>query len=60
MFGNNNNRSGSAEEFLAVIVGIFTFMGTIFVMTYKGVVNLTRWGKARHQDRKEKEQIDKL
>lgn len=60
MFGNNNNNKSSAEEFLGIMVAVVVFLGTIFVVTYKGAAKLTSWGLARHQDKKERERINKL
>ena len=60
MFGNNNNNKSSAEEFLGYMVAMVVFMGTIFVVTYKGVVKVANWGLSRHQDKKERERINKL
>lgn len=58
MFGNNNK--SSAEEFLGYMVAMVVFMGTIFVVTYKGASKLTKWGIARYQEKKERERISKL
>ncbi|PIX87302.1 MAG: hypothetical protein COZ31_11120 [Nitrospirae bacterium CG_4_10_14_3_um_filter_44_29] len=60
MFGNNNNNKSSSEEFLGMIVAVVMFVGTFLILAYKGAAKVTKWGMALHQDRKERERINKL
>lgn len=58
MFGGDNKDHGM--EILGIMVAMVTLVGTVFVMAYKGADKITKWGMAKHRDRKERERISKL
>lgn len=59
MFGGDDNKDPSME-FMQIMAVTVMFLGTILVMAYKGADKITKWGMAKHRDRKERERISKL
>lgn len=54
------NKEDGGIVFLEIMVAVVMMIGTIFVMAYKGVDKITKWGITKHRDRKERERISKL
>lgn len=54
------NKEDGGIVFLEIMVAAVMMIGTIFVMAYKGADKITKWGIAKHRDRKERERISKL
>lgn len=58
MFGGNDKSPGLV--LMEIAVAVVMFMGTIFIVAYKGSSKITKWGIARYHEKKERERISKL